>query len=368
MRKYKYKGEIEIYNATDDESSRFIIKTRGSKPLIFLGLNPSTANKEDSDATINKIEEYANINGFDSIVIINLYPFRSTNPNDLPKQKDASIYNKNLSEIENIINKVNAQVILIACGTNIKQREYLLSSFLEIHNYIKSKQIKWISIGLTKEGYPRHPSRGSYRKLEDFCIEGFLKIIDKESKSLRTRKTLINKGVIKQKSIKKFQSSEEKNPFFQCALGITMLATSFILITKLGNSFVLDNKIITGFILFIFIYFGNALIILTLNYYLKNYKMFSKMIAGFVNVPGSFLLYLLWPNLFWAINFYLISFFATVLCIQGILRYVFIEKIFQKKDKKLKDKSESIKERIMFVITIISFIITILSFIYTILN
>ena len=51
---YKYQGEIFEYIAEDDESSRYLIRTKGNKPLICLGLNPSYANKFQSDLTIKK--------------------------------------------------------------------------------------------------------------------------------------------------------------------------------------------------------------------------------------------------------------------------------------------------------------------------
>ncbi|HHV33596.1 MAG TPA: DUF1643 domain-containing protein [Acholeplasma sp.] len=89
--------------ASSDESSRYLIKTKGTKPLICLGLNPSVANDTQSDLTILRVETYAEINDYDSIAMINLYPLRSTNPNNLPLEKDDEIYIKNLSTIKNLI-------------------------------------------------------------------------------------------------------------------------------------------------------------------------------------------------------------------------------------------------------------------------
>jgi hypothetical protein len=53
--------------------------------------------------TILRVETYAEINDYDSIAMINLYPLRSTNPNNLPLEKDDEIYIKNLSTIKNLI-------------------------------------------------------------------------------------------------------------------------------------------------------------------------------------------------------------------------------------------------------------------------
>ena len=58
--------------------------------------------------------------------------------------------------------------MLLATGGDITKRTYLRESFEAIINYGNGKGIEWICAGRTKEGYPRHPSRGEYRALTSF--------------------------------------------------------------------------------------------------------------------------------------------------------------------------------------------------------
>lgn len=54
-----------------------------NRPLIFVMLNPSTANSEDDDPTIRKCMGFARENGFSGIEVYNLFAFRSTEPKGL---------------------------------------------------------------------------------------------------------------------------------------------------------------------------------------------------------------------------------------------------------------------------------------------
>tara|TARA_R110000787_G_scaffold42161_3_gene103679 strand:+ start:2785 stop:3021 length:237 start_codon:yes stop_codon:yes gene_type:complete len=74
----------DLYQCNSDDSARFILGKNGARKLFVVGLNPSTANKEKSDTTVAKVETVARNNGFDGFVMANLYPLRSTDPNELP--------------------------------------------------------------------------------------------------------------------------------------------------------------------------------------------------------------------------------------------------------------------------------------------
>ena len=55
-----------------------------TKPLVaFIGLNPSTANEVNTDATIRRVISLAKSNNFGGIFMLNCFPYVSTNPDDL---------------------------------------------------------------------------------------------------------------------------------------------------------------------------------------------------------------------------------------------------------------------------------------------
>ena len=52
---------------------RYILGTRGKKPLICMGINPSTAAPDDLDNTLKSVQRIALANGFDSFLMFNVY-------------------------------------------------------------------------------------------------------------------------------------------------------------------------------------------------------------------------------------------------------------------------------------------------------
>ena len=80
--------KFDIHDKTESEEKRFILGTSGQPKLFVFGVNPSIANKEESDTTITKVETFSRNNGFFGFVMLNLCPLRSTNPNELPKSNN----------------------------------------------------------------------------------------------------------------------------------------------------------------------------------------------------------------------------------------------------------------------------------------
>src|SRR6187431_2804390 len=54
------------------------------KPFVmFVGLNPSTANEHDNDPTIKSVIRIAQNNGFGGVYMVNCFPYISTDPKAL---------------------------------------------------------------------------------------------------------------------------------------------------------------------------------------------------------------------------------------------------------------------------------------------
>jgi len=93
-----------IYVNNNDNSCRFALGTEGTKPLIVIGINPSTADDKNPDKTINRVMGFAEGNGFDSFIMLNLYPQRTPYPSDLHSNLDLGIHNQNLKTISGSLN------------------------------------------------------------------------------------------------------------------------------------------------------------------------------------------------------------------------------------------------------------------------
>ncbi len=169
---------IDIYENNQDNSARFALGKKSSKPLIVVGLNPSTADDTKPDRTIQKVRGFAMRNGFDGFIMLNLYPQRATHPEELAAEMDDSLMCENMIHIESILHDIPEPVLLASWGVTILQRPYFKTCIEQIHELARNRDAQWMKIGdLTKYGHPRHPSRVAYQALSEFDIERYLKTL-----------------------------------------------------------------------------------------------------------------------------------------------------------------------------------------------
>lgn len=115
-----------------------------SKPLIlFIMLNPSTADADVDDPTIRRVIRFTTSWGYGGVYVANLYAFRSTDPKAL-KHTDDPIGKENVSYITHLIGM--ADKVVYAWGNN--QKEPIWLSELVQTPYC---------IDLSKNGIPKHP-------------------------------------------------------------------------------------------------------------------------------------------------------------------------------------------------------------------
>lgn len=168
-----------IYSNTKDDKARFVLGEKGTETLICIGVNPSTATPQKLDRTLNIVKRFSsNLKKYDSWVMLNLYPQRSTNPNNLNRKFDTKYHKENLKQITKILKNSNCD-IWAAWGTLIEKREYLPKCLVDIHKISKLGSIKWYTIGKkSKKGHPHHPLYlNKNLNLQPFNIENYLKNI-----------------------------------------------------------------------------------------------------------------------------------------------------------------------------------------------
>jgi len=166
---------LEVYENSNDNKYRYALGTKGKNTLFCIGINPSTATPEEYDMTMRILRNIAEINDYDSWVMLNIYPQRTTDPDGLDRELNISIHKKNLEIIERYIHD-NSE-ILCSWGNLIKKRKYLKFCLCDIYNVInKKKNIKWLHNGLNKNGSPGHISRKEIVKgLKNFEIDKYIK-------------------------------------------------------------------------------------------------------------------------------------------------------------------------------------------------
>jgi hypothetical protein len=117
------------------------------KPLMVIGVNPSTADASKDDPTIRRCIDYASQWGMGGLLMGNLFAWRDKDPSVLPKLAEP-IGAEN--DVWLIRMRDASQMVLGAWGRNgdvdIRRTAAVLEMFPEIHH-----------LGLTANGHPRHP-------------------------------------------------------------------------------------------------------------------------------------------------------------------------------------------------------------------
>ena len=150
-----------IYKNNEDNTARFAlgqIWNPEGKTLLCFGINPSTACPEKLDNTIRKIISISKNNGYDNWIMLNIYPQRATNPDDIHLERDEDLVTDNLFHIRQIVEEYASCDVLLAYGNLIAKRGYLKACLDEILDFLAAQKGKSIKIiKLTKANNPVHP-------------------------------------------------------------------------------------------------------------------------------------------------------------------------------------------------------------------
>lgn len=158
-----------------DNQIRYSLAKHSDHPLVVIGLNPSTADESHPDATMRKVMGFAERNGFDGFIMINLSFYRCVSPKDLPNAERIEDCDKNITYIKKVLERYKDITVLCAWGTLITSRTYLFTNCHKIISTLNQiGRTQYVCIDTTKDGHPCHPSRKGYCKFKNFNIEDYL--------------------------------------------------------------------------------------------------------------------------------------------------------------------------------------------------
>ena len=183
-----FKSALEATNDTYDRERwlyvpdfycdyRYILGTKGEKPLICVGINPSTAAPDDLDNTLKSVERIAHANGFDSFIMFNVYAQRATDPDDMENELNDILHCENMKAFEYILRLSAARpAVWAAWGNIIEKRKYLPECVSDMIKLSERYGAVWYSAGkISKKGHPHHPL---YLKkdtpLDEFDVKEYL--------------------------------------------------------------------------------------------------------------------------------------------------------------------------------------------------
>ena len=123
------------------------------RTLMFIMLNPSTADESTDDATIRRCVIYAIDWGYNNLVVCNLSPYRATNPRDLMAvgPEPTEVWGRNLVVVTN--NALKADTVVAAWGINGNEE----NRAARMTSALTANGVDFWCLGLSKHDCPYHP-------------------------------------------------------------------------------------------------------------------------------------------------------------------------------------------------------------------
>lgn len=118
------------------------------KSIVWIALNPSTADESQLDPTLTRIRNFSNQFGYNCFYMLNIFAFRSTDPKNMLNYKQP-IGKDNDYWIKQICNKTDK---IVCCWGNIGKH---LNRSDQVRQLLKNHPLFYLD--MSKENQPKHP-------------------------------------------------------------------------------------------------------------------------------------------------------------------------------------------------------------------
>ena len=155
-----YDHERWLYVPCRYAEYRYILGTKGTCPLICIGVNPSTAAPGELDNTLKSVQRIALYNGFDSFIMFNVYAQRATSPDDMDSTCNARLHAENMRAFRWVLSHAGeAPAVWAAWGAVIEKRRYLPACVRDMVLLGEQYGARWFTAGARSKakGHPHHP-------------------------------------------------------------------------------------------------------------------------------------------------------------------------------------------------------------------
>lgn len=140
---------------SSDRKYRYVLKhswidmfDTKEKAIVWIALNPSTADENKLDPTLTRIRNFSSDNGFNTFYMLNLFAYRATNPKDMLLQEDPIGIDNNYW-----INKICHENKIVVCSWGVLGNH--LNRQNEVLNMINDCDLRYLE--LSKNNIPKHP-------------------------------------------------------------------------------------------------------------------------------------------------------------------------------------------------------------------
>lgn len=146
------------------------------RPLLWIMLNPSTADAEQDDPTIRRVVNLSTSWGYTAAAVVNLYAYRATDPKELKRAVEGA----GLSDLQRIVGPendlairhwlgtaptslvpepfaLNAHGVMAAWGAHVDSVMGGMVRVRQVQEMIVAARRIASCVGTSKNGHPRHP-------------------------------------------------------------------------------------------------------------------------------------------------------------------------------------------------------------------
>lgn len=116
-------------------------------------MNPSTADYQKNDPTILKVIRYSTRWGYGAILVLNIYAFRSSRPENLPQRLSDAVGRLNDWWIKTIFRYATKKDIPVVCAWGVKHSE----RGVEVRRVADETGLQLRCLEVSLNGQPKHP-------------------------------------------------------------------------------------------------------------------------------------------------------------------------------------------------------------------
>lgn len=142
-----------LHRFDDQESSLFGVLSGDGIPekiLPWIGLNPSTADEQQLDPTLRRVASFSKREGYDGFVMLNLFAWRDTKPEDMMRQVDP--VGRDNDEVLKAWAKKAGRVVC-AWGNH----GGYMSRWRKVAGMLQDCGAELLCLGTNADGSPKHP-------------------------------------------------------------------------------------------------------------------------------------------------------------------------------------------------------------------
>lgn len=121
--------------------------------IIWIMMNPSTADHAKNDPTILKVIRYSKRWGHGAILVLNIYAFRSSKPENLPQKMRAAVGKSNDWWIKTLFRFAARKGIPVVCAWGVKHKE----RGCQVRTIADEAGLPLMCLELALNAEPKHP-------------------------------------------------------------------------------------------------------------------------------------------------------------------------------------------------------------------